>query len=187
MIYSLTLNTAFLLVGSFLVATHGLALLKPAAVQAWLRSFPRSKNWGFALLSIAAVWFFILVLKMDLGEFSSWRQAVLTISPVAFVLTWKYVDEFLAVRALGMLVLLAAEPLLEAAFLHQEGSRRFLVGLVYVWIALAMFWVGTPYTLRDQVSWVTKSEGRWRVAALAGVVYGVLLIGLTFTLSKGVS
>jgi hypothetical protein len=47
-----------------------------------------------------------------------------------------------------------------------------------------MFWVGTPYTLRDQISWVSKSEGRWRLAAMAGVVYGALLILLEFTLSK---
>jgi hypothetical protein len=47
-----------------------------------------------------------------------------------------------------------------------------------------MFWVGTPYTLRDQVSWVTGAEKRWRLASLAGIAYGVLLLGLTFTLSK---
>ena len=43
MIYSLDLQTAFILVGVFLIAAHGLALLKPAAVQTWLRKFPRSR------------------------------------------------------------------------------------------------------------------------------------------------
>jgi hypothetical protein len=184
MIYSLKLETAFIIVGLFLIAMHALALLRPAAVQGWLRSFPRSRTWGIALVSIAAAWFFFLVAKMDLGEFTNWRQTVLIATPIAWILTWKYVDEFLAVRALGMLVLLAAEPLLEAAFLRPEVTRLFLVALVYVWIVFAMFWVGTPYTLRDQIAWITGAQKRWRAAAFAGLAYGALLIGLTLTCSK---
>jgi len=184
MIYSLKLETAFALVGVLLVVAHALALLKAGAVQDWLRSFPRSKGWGITLLTIAAVWFFYLVATMDLGEFSNWRPTVLVVTPMAWVLTWKYVDEFLAVRALGMIVLLAAEPLLESAFLRPEVTRLFLVALVYVWVVFAMFWVGTPYTLRDQIAWITAAERRWRAAALAGLAYGALLIGLMLTLPK---
>ena len=184
MIYSLKLETAFALVGVLLLVAHALALLKPGAVQAWLRTFPRSKGWGFMLLTIATVWFFFLVAMMDLGEFSNWRQTVLIATPIAWLLTWKYVEEFLAVRALGMIVLLAAEPLLESAFLRPEMTRLFLVALVYVWIVFAMFWVGTPYTLRDQIAWLTAVEKRWRAAAFAGLAYGALLLGLMATLSK---
>ncbi|MEI9893221.1 MAG: hypothetical protein WDN28_04780 [Chthoniobacter sp.] len=174
MIYSLKLETAFVLVGVLLIAAHALALFKPAPVQAWLRSFPRSRNWGLTLVTIAAVWFFFLVAKMDLGEFTNWRQTVLIATPIAWILTWKYVDEFLAVRALGMIVLLAAEPLLEAAFLRPEPAAQLLRLLVYVWIVFAMFWVGTPYTLRDQIAWITAAEKRWRAAALAGLAYGAV-------------
>lgn len=152
MIYSLKLETALLLVGFLLLAGHALALFKPQATQAWLRAFPRSPTLGFVLLSLAAIWFFWLVRTMDLGEFSNWRMRVLIGTPIAWFLAWKYVDEFLAARALGMLVLLGAEPLLEAAFLRPEMSRLFLVTLVYVWTAFALFWVGMPYTLRDQIA-----------------------------------
>jgi hypothetical protein len=182
MIYSLKMETAFILVGVWLIVAHGLALFKSASVKSWLRTFPRSKTWGIALASVAAIWFFFLVAKMDLGEFSNWRQVVLIATPVAWILTWKYVEEFLAVRALGMVVLLAAEPLLESAFLRPEPAAQLLRVLVYVWIVFAMFWVGTPYTLRDQINWITAAEKRWSIAAIGGVVYGVLLIGLALTL-----
>jgi hypothetical protein len=178
MIYSLNLETALFVVGIFLIVSHALALWKPGMVKDWLRAFPRSPRAGLILITAAAVWFFILVQVMDLGEFSNWRRTVLIATPIAWYLTWKYVDEFLSVRALGMLVLLAAEPLLESAFLRPEISRLFLVTLVFVWIVFAMFWVGMPYTLRDQIGWVTSSDKRWRFAALAGIVYGALLAGL---------
>ena len=178
MIYSLKLETALFLVGFFLILSHALALWKPQTLKGWLRAFPRSPKAGLVLVTAAAAWFFILVQVMDLGEFSNWRRTVLLGTPIAWYLTWKYVDEFLAVRALGMLVLLAAEPLLEAAFLRPEISRLFLVALVFVWIVFAMFWVGMPYTLRDQIGWVTGNEKRWRAAALGGVIYGALLITL---------
>ena len=83
-----------------------------------------------------------------------------------------------------MVVLLAAEPLLESAFLRPELSRLFLVSLVYVWIGFALFWVGMPYTLRDHVGWLMASEKRWRAAAFAGLAYGALLLILPLTFAK---
>lgn len=184
MIYSLKLETALYLTGLLLVAAHALALFKGRAAQDWLRALPRSKPLGLVLLTVAAVWFFWLVKTMDLGEFSNWRTRVLVATPVAWWLAWRYVEEFLAARALGMLALLAAEPLLEAAFLRPEMSRLFLVTLVYVWVAFALFWVGMPYTLRDQIAWVTGAEKRWRAAAFAGAAYGALLLLLPLTFGK---
>ena len=184
MIYSLKLETALYLVGLILIAAHALALFQPKAAQDWLRALPRSKGLGFVLLTVAAGWFFWLVWTMDLGEFSNWRQRVLVATPIAWWLAWKYVDEFLAARALGMLVLLGAEPLLEAAFLRPEMARLFLVTLVYLWVAFALFWVGMPYTLRDQIAWVTGGEKRWRAAACAGLAYGALLLVLPLTFGR---
>jgi hypothetical protein len=181
MIYPLKLETALVLTGLLLLVIHALALWKPVAVQAWLRAFPRSKPLGLLLLVVATVWSWLLIKNIDLGEFSNWRERLLIFIPVAAVLTWMYVQEFLSVRALGIVALLAAEPLLESAFLRPEMSRLFLVTLVYVWIVFAMFWIGMPYTLRDQIDWITADKKRWRAAAFAGLAYGALLLLLPAT------
>jgi hypothetical protein len=181
MIYTLKLETALILTGLWLVIAHGFALVKRAAVQDWLRKLPREKAVGTVLLVVVTAWSWWLINTIDLGEFSNWRDRLKVLIPVAAVLTYLYADEFLAARALGMLVLLAAEPLLEAAFLRPEMTRLFLVTLVYVWILFALFWIGMPYTLRDQINWLIASEKRWRLAAIAGVVYGALLLILPAT------
>lgn len=183
MIYSLDLKTALLAVGLLLIAGHAFALLRPKTTRDFLQTLPRSRSMGFILLLVVAVWAWLLAKNIDLGEFSNWRPKLLIFVPVAAWLTWQYVEEFLAARCLGMLVLLAAEPLLESAFLRPEMSRLFLVTLVYVWVSFALFWIGMPYTLRDQISWVTKTDGRWKAAALAGIGYGVVLLITITTLS----
>ncbi len=184
MIYSISLGTAMLLTGLLLTLLHGWALLKPDNARTWLRSFPRSREFGVGMLAVAAVWSWFLIYNIDLGEFTNWRPRLLILVPIAFFLTVKYVEEFLAVRALGMVALLAAEPLLEAAWMRPETSRLVLVVLAYVWVVLGMFWIGMPYLLRDQIAWVTKTEGRWRAAAFMGLIYGVLLLILPLTLHR---
>lgn len=172
----ITLKLTMLIVGVLLMASHGVALMNSKGAQAWLRAFPRSKPAGIILTGVAAVWFYFMVKLMDLGEFSTWRGPVLVLTPVAAVMAMFYMREFLAVRALGTVVLLLAEVLLESAFLRDESLRLLLVSLVYVWIVAAMFWVGMPFTMRNQITWVTGSEKRWRCAAFAGVAYGALLV-----------
>jgi hypothetical protein len=178
MIYSLSLENALLGVGLFLILSHLPALLGASSVQERLKRFPRSTPSGAVLFSAAAGWFFWLLYSTDLGEFSSMRGKFLMFTAAAYVLTLRFGMEFLSVRALGMLLLLVAEPLLESAWLRPETGRLCLVGLVYLWIVCGLFFIGTPYILRDLISWVSASALRWKAASLAGIVYGAILIGI---------
>jgi hypothetical protein len=177
MIYSFSLQLTGIIVGLLLIATHGLALAAPAPTQSFLRALPRSRAWGTALLVICTVWAFWLICTMDLGEFAKLRSMLTIAVPVGAVLTWMFVDEFLAVRALGILALLAAEPLLEAAFLRPETSRLLLVCLAYAWILSGLFLVGMPYILRDLIAWMLGSRARYRLGATAGVACGAAILG----------
>lgn len=172
----LNLVTVACLVGLCMVIIHAMALLRPEPFQRWLRDFPRSRAIGKGLLTIAAIWAFVLTATMDLGEFTKYRTIFLVVIAAAYVLTWKFVDEFLAVRALGMILLLIAEPVLEAAFLRPEMARLLVVTVAYAWITLGLFWIGMPYVLRDQISWLSAQPGRWRLAAWAGLIYGAIVL-----------
>lgn len=171
----LNLKSAMILVGLLLIAAHALALLRPAAVQAWLKAFPRSREIGTYLLLIATIWYSYLLRYMDLTDFDKFRSKLLVAFPALAALTWYFVPEFLAVRALGMLALIAAEPVLQAAWMRPEWIKYPLVLLAYTWVGFALFWVGMPYTLRDQIAWVTKTENRFRLMGIAGLAYGIVL------------
>ncbi len=182
MIYPFTLQATGLVVGILLILSHACALAAPGAVQPFLRAFPRSQVCGTVLLVISALWAFWLVKTMDLGEFARLRGIMLIAVPIGAVLTWKFVDEFLAVRTLGILALLAADCLLDPAFLRPETSRLLLVTLAYGWILSGLFLVGMPYILRDLLAWVLGSAARYRQAAVFGILYGLAIVICAATL-----
>ena len=109
----------------------GLALGADGA-QSFVDRFPRSVGWGAALFTIAVAWFLVAVVYGDLGEMTEWRPKIVVGSVAAYLIMMRWQPEFLSIRALGMLALLVANPLLQAAFLRPELSRLALVGLVYV-------------------------------------------------------
>lgn len=175
MIYPFSLQLVGLVVGLLLIATHACAFAAPGAVKPLLRAFPRSRAAGTILLALGALWSLWLVQTMDLGEFARLRSYLVIAVPVGAVLTWKFVDEFLAVRALGILALLAADVLLDAAYFRPELSRLLLVTLAYVWILTGLFLVGMPYILRDLIAWLVIRPSHYRQVAIAGVLYGLAL------------
>lgn len=180
MIYDLSLRTAGLLAGIFLVLLGLAGLLTPAA-RTLTTKLPRSRVMGIALLIIAFLWSFWLLLTMEMGEFSSFRRPLMIALPVGFFLVMRFVDEFLAVRALGILCLLAGEPLLEAAFLRYEASRLLVTVFAYLLILAGLFWVTMPYLLRDQISWGTRTSGRWFSLSAGALLYGAALLALAVT------
>ncbi len=165
-----------IVLGLALIASHAWALLKPAEAQAFLHRFPRNGFWGALLLSIGFAWSLMIIQHMDMGEFFHLRRWFLLIVPAGFVGVLLYVKEFLAVRALGSLLLLAAGPVLCSAFLQPQVSRLLLPILAYVWIIGGMFLVGMPYLMRDGINWVTREPLRWKLASLSGLGYGALLL-----------
>jgi hypothetical protein len=101
--------------------------------------------------------------------------------PVGFLLVLRFVDEFLAVRALGILFLLAAEPLLDAAFFRTESTKLLVTVFAYLLIVIGLFWVTMPYLLRDQINWSARSNGRWRFTHGLVFLYGAAILACAVT------
>ena len=173
---SLSLKLVGIVIGVLWIAAHAFVLARPEQTRAWATQFPRSRTAGLVLLSLDFVWTYIVAFTMDWGEFYYLQTPVLVGLPVFFFLVIRYVDEFLSVRALGILGLLAAAPVLNAAFLRPPTSRLLVVILAYAWVVLGMLYVSVPHTLRDQIGWLNRSASYWKAAAVAGVVYGAAVL-----------
>jgi hypothetical protein len=182
----LPLFTAGILLAVWLIASHVLMLAKPEETQGWLKKFPRSVPAGQVLLVLGLAWFWLLVapdglgrlsaLQMDLGEFNKAKPLLRILAPAAIFAVAYSVRDFLAVRALGLFLLILAAPLLESAFLKDPDSRLLIPIFTYAMLTAAMFMVGMPYLLRDAITWVCATRGRWNACALAGLAYGLAIL-----------
>src|SRR5437870_1987473 len=181
MIYHLSLQTAGVIAGAFLVLVGVLGLMKPDFAQV-VKQFPSFHVAGVVLLTICLAWTFWLLATIQMGEFSAFRRPLLIALPIGYVLALRFVEEFLAVRALGILCLLAAEPLLDAAFLRYETSRLLVTVFAYLLVVAGLFWVTMPYLLRDQINWSARSAFRWRFLHAIAFVYGGVI--LTFAVTQ---
>ena len=180
MIYHLSLRDAGIAAGALLVLISLPGLLKPD-LAAVVQKFPRSRVAGILLLTLDLIWTLWLLATIEMGEFSAFRRPLLIAVPIGYVLVLWFVEEFLAVRALGILCLLLAEPLLDAAFLRHQSSRLLLTALAYLLVIAGLFWVMVPYILRDKINWAARTSARWRLLHGAALVYGAVILGFAFT------
>ncbi len=192
---TLSLHTIGLILAAWLIGIHAVMLAKPAMVQGFLKKFPRNQMAGQVLLGIGLAWFWLLVapvssgilgsLAMDLGEFNNAKPLLRILVPVSLVLVTVSVRDFLAVRALGVVGLMAASPLLESAFLKDPSSRLLVPIFAYAMLTASLFWVGMPYLFRDAVTWVTADQKRWKLMSVAGLGYGVATLVCAVAFWKG--
>lgn len=173
---SIPLKETGLVLGALLLLAHLGFWMGGEKSLSFVKTFPRHRIWGIALLLVDSIWGYFLVKHMDMGEFYHWRQWLVILVPVTFVLVSVFVLEFLAVRALGALMLMAAAPVLQAAFLQPQTSRLLLPILAYAWIIAGMFFVGMPYLMRDWINWVSQNKARWNLAVFGGAAYGALIL-----------
>jgi hypothetical protein len=177
-IYSFTLQQVAIALGVVYLLTHGWALWRHARCRQWLLALPRHYPSGVALMTAACLWFCWLILSADLMDFAPYRNLFLVISVALAAGMILFVREFLAVRALGALLLLLANVLLDAAFLDNHCSKFVVTVIAYAYIVAGICLVASPYHLRDFLAWFYRTDRRARLGSLAGVALGVILLVL---------
>ena len=178
----MTLFLATLLVGIALLVLGAALAADTSVVRSALRSFPRSRMAAYVLFGGASAWFLSRVAVLSEADFGQYRNALFAGFAAVAVLSFFYVAEFLAVRGLAALVLLAAGPLLYTAYGEYEiPARLFMVSAVYVALTAALWLGAQPWRLRDAISWTQRMPGRARFIGAALVAYGLLLVGVAFT------
>jgi hypothetical protein len=180
----MSLFLATLLPGLFLALLGFLLSLNLPLVIATLKALPRSPVASLVLFGGGVLWFLVLVATMGEADriFGSSNAPWVVGFAALGVLSMKYVPDFLAVRGLSMLVLLAAWPLLHAAFMEYDAPQRlFMVTFVFVAIVAALYLAAVPYRLRDFFQWLFARPARARNLGRGLLGYGFVLIAVAFT------
>ncbi|WP_018290262.1 hypothetical protein [Verrucomicrobium sp. 3C] len=175
MIYHVSLGLVALVVGLLHGLAGSLALLWPNRVQRFMQRFPRNLALGRILLGGGTVWAATLCATTDLGEYSAFRSGLVLGCLILGTLSIWLLDDFSSVRGLSILLLLAADVLLDAAFPSDRPGKIALVLLAYLWVAAGILFVSLPHLFRDRVCEPLGLPGPLRTAA-----WGTLAVGAGF-------
>lgn len=180
----MSLTTATLLPGIFLIALGVLLLIGNSAIVSTFKAMPRSQVAAVLFFGGGAAWFLYVLSGLseaDLILVQSPKPLMIAFGALALA-SFFYLPDFLAVRGLSVLMLLAGIPLLEAAFgEYHIPQRLFMVTAVYVGLALAIYLGAVPYRLRDFFQWLFFRPGRARALGGGLLGYGLLLAVVAFT------
>jgi hypothetical protein len=178
----MSLLLATLLPGLLLLGLGVPLLLNLSAWTASLKAFPRSRRAAYIFFTAGAAWFLYAVWHLSMADFGEYRSYLFVAFAVIAALSFKCVPDFLAVRGLSALILMAAMPLLDAAYMEYDKPQRLLmVSIVYVAIAAAIWLGAQPWRLRDFLGWLFARPQRTRALGGAMVAYGLILSAVAFT------
>lgn len=180
----MSLFLATLLSGLFIALLGGILLSNNSVVASTAKALPRSNRAAWLFFGAGAAWFVWRCSHLnesDLIFFKSPGPVMIAFGVLA-VLAFVYTPDFLAVRGLCVLMLLAAEPLLYAAYMeYQHPQRLLMVTAVYTGLALALYLAAAPYRLRDIFEWLFQRPARARLAGTILLSYGLATAAAAFT------
>ena len=178
----MSLTVATLVTGLLLLVLGLPLLIDHPGCAAVLKSFPRSKAAAYVFFGAGAAWFLYAIWHLSPADFGEYRTYLFIGFAAVAVLSFKCVPDFLAVRGLATLILMAAMPLLDAGFMNFEHAQIVLYKIaVYLAIAAAIWLGAQPWRLRDFLTWLFARPGRTRGVGGALMGYGLLLAIVAFT------
>lgn len=155
------------------------ALMKPEAWSAALRKFPRSLAWGYILTLLGTGWFLYNLSLESIADFAAYKNLLIMLFAAVGIGTCIFVQDFLAVRGLAVVLLLLAKLMVDTGrpALEQTAWVMLFQGWAYVLVIAGMWLTISPWRLRDWIEWATAKE---RVRKVSGALlgFGLLLAGL---------
>ena len=176
----LPLSTIAIALGCFIMVMNLPAIFAPALFRRVATGFSRNAPAAWILTAIDVLWVAWIILHASLGRFESLKPLVYIGAPVSFFAMVFFMDELLAPRALGGLLLLLANPVLNSARWLDTQWRLVMVVIAYVWVIAGIMFVLSPFRLRQAAEWGTKTNLRCIVGGSIRILVGafVLFLGL---------
>src|SRR5580700_7019767 len=159
----LSLLSILLGVGLGLPQVVGLA--QPAKLSAAVRRFPRNLPLGVALMLLGTAWFVWNVNIEPIADFSAFKPYMMAGFAAVGVLSCIFVQDFLAIRGLAVVMLLLGKLMVDTGRPHL-GESPFVVVIqawAYAFVVMGIWFTITPWRLRDLLNWATATESRTRL------------------------
>ena len=175
------LSSLAIALGLLYVLPNIYGVMKPGEFGQAARKFPRYTPVGYPLMLLATAWFVYNVYNEPIADFAVMKPYLCGFFAAVGVGACIFVKDFLPVRGLAVLLLLAAKLMVDTARWVDTPWRLVISTLAYAWVIAGMWLTVSPWRMRDLANWLTASENRIRLFTGARAAFGVfvLLLGLT--------
>jgi hypothetical protein len=180
----LKLSTLATSLGLLFALPSAYGVFKPAAFASAARRFPRYTPIGWVLTLSATVWFLYYVSLETVSDFANMKPFLYLLFGAVGVGTCLFVQDFLAVRGLAVVLLLCAKLMVDTARLADTGWRLVIVTWAYFWVFTGMWFTISPWRLRDLILWVTATEQRTRLINALRLAFGLFVAALGLTVFR---
>lgn len=171
-----TLAILTLILAGITLPFYATLFIKPAAMREGLRQFPRNRWCGWLLAIAAVAWAAWILHNLPLGRFESLKTWLVPTAVVFAGLVCYYMDDLLAPRAFGALLLLYPAPLLAAARLHDSPWSVVMSVIAYAMVIKGMALLLSPYLFRHFTQRLLQTDKACRLAGTAGLAVDALLL-----------
>ena len=179
----LKLSTLAIILGLGMGLPQIYGLMKPAAFGAAVRKFPRSLAWGYFLTLLGTAWFLFNLSQESIADFATYKNILFGGFAAVGIGTCIFVQDFLAVRGLAIVLMLLAKLMVDTGRPHLEDTYWVLViqTWAYILVIAGIWFTVSPWRLRDMLNWGTANEKRIKLWCGARLAFGLLVAVLGFT------
>ena len=174
---SFNLSTLAVILGLGLAIPQVYGFMNPTAFAAAVRKFPRSLPWGFALVLVGTAWFLLNLSQEAISDFATYKNALFVGFASIGILTCIFVQDFLAVRGLAVVLLLLAKLMVDTGRPHLGDTPWVLLFQSWAYLlVIAGIWLTiSPWRLRDVLEWATANEKRLKIGCGVRLAFGLLI------------
>jgi len=180
---TLKLSTLAIVMGLGLAAPQIMGIVNPGKFAASVRKFPRHVPIGVALMLLGTAWFLWNLNQESISDFADFKPYMMIGFAAIGVGACVFVQDFLAVRGLAVVLLLLAKLMTDTG--RPLLSQTHWVLVIQAWgylLAVAGMWLTiSPWRLRDLLNWATANEKRVRVGSIVRLSFGLFVAALGFT------
>jgi hypothetical protein len=158
-------------------------LMKPAGFAASVRAFPRSMAWGYGLMLLGTGWFLFNLSQESISDFAAWKNVLFFGFAAVGIGSCFYVQDFLAVRGLAVVLLLLAKLMVDTGrpYLAQTALVLVIQVWAYLFVLVGIWLTVSPWRLRDWLNWGTANEKRIKVGCGLRLAFGLFVAVLGCT------
>ena len=158
-------------------------ILNPQKFAAAVRKFQRSLPFGYALMALGTAWFLYYLKSESAADFAAYKLHMAVAFAAVGVGTCIFVQDFLAVRGLAIVLLLVAKLMVDTGRPHLGETPWVLLfqAWAYLLVVAGIWLTVSPWRLRDFLDWATANEKRVKIGSSIRLAFALLVVALGLT------